>query len=252
MSKIRHDWLEQEILEIYEIPLLDLVYKSATIHREFHNPSEVQVSCLLSIKTGACMEDCAYCPQSARYKTDIEIKPLMDVNEVVSIAKKAKISGATRFCMGASWRDVKDGEDFERVLEMVKAVDSLEMEVCCTLGMLTEKQAERLASVGLYAYNHNLDTSPEYYDKIITTRKYVDRLKTIKNVRKAGITVCCGGIIGMGESIRDRIRLLQVLSSFQPHPESVPINALVPVKGTPLENQNPTPSNEMIKMIATA
>ena len=154
--------------------------------------------------------------------------------------------------MGASWRDVKDGEDFERVLEMVKAVDSLEMEVCCTLGMLTEKQAERLASVGLYAYNHNLDTSPEYYDKIITTRKYVDRLKTIKNVRKAGITVCCGGIIGMGESIRDRIRLLQVLSSFQPHPESVPINALVPVKGTPLENQNQTPSNEMIKMIATA
>ena len=249
---IRYDWTEQEILDIYSMPLLDLVFKAASIHRKFHEPSEVQVSSLLSIKTGACSEDCAYCPQSARYKTGIEIEPLMEVDEVIEAAKKAKEAGATRFCMGAAWREVKDNKEFEKVLKMVREVNNLGMEVCCTLGMLTESQAKRLKEAGLYAYNHNLDTSPEYYKKIITTRTYEDRLNTLRHVRNAGITVCCGGIIGMGESIKDRLMLLLVLSSLKPHPESVPINALIPVKGTPLGNSEPVSVWEMARMIATA
>ena len=251
-NSIRNDWTENEILEIYNLPLLDLIYKAATIHRKFQTASEVQVSSLLSIKTGACSEDCAYCPQSARYKTGIEVEPLMEVKEVVETARKAKEAGATRFCMGAAWRELKDNKDFEKVLEMVKEVNALGMEVCCTLGMLTESQAKRLKEAGLYAYNHNLDTSPDYYKKIITTRTYEDRLNTIKNVRDSGITVCCGGIIGMGESIKDRIGLLQVLSSLNPHPESVPINILIPVKGTPLGNSKPVSTWEMARMVATA
>ena len=254
MNHIRYDWTEEEIKEIYDMPLLDLVYEAATIHRKFHADSEVQVSSLLSIKTGACTEDCAYCPQSARYKTGTAVHPLMQVNQVLESAKKAKEAGATRFCMGAAWREVKDGADFERVIEMVKGVNELSMEVCCTLGMLTETQAKRLAEAGLYAYNHNVDTSPEFYKKIITTRTYEDRINTIRNVRKAGITVCCGGIIGMGESSKDRVGMLLVLSSLNPHPESVPINVLIPVKGTPLGNKiNETVSSwEIVRMIAAA
>lgn len=252
MNGTKHNWTEKEILEIYNMPLLDLVFKAAAIHRKFHSASEVQVSSLLSIKTGACPEDCAYCPQSSRYKTGVEFEPLMEVEGVIEIAKKAKDAGATRFCMGAAWREVNDNEDFEKVLEMVREVNTLGMEVCCTLGMLTEIQAKRLAEAGLYAYNHNVDTSPEFYKKIITTRTYEDRIKTISNVRKAGITVCSGGIIGMGESINDRVRMIIVLSSLNPHPESVPINALIPVKGTPLGNQKLVSIWEMLRMTATA
>src|SRR3989338_2588418 len=251
MQQIKHNWTEKEILEIYRVPLLDLVHRAATVHREFQTASEVQVSSLLSIKTGACPEDCAYCPQSARYKTGIGANSLMETEEVIEAAKKAKESGATRFCMGTAWREVRDNGDFDKVLHMVKEVNALGMEVCCTLGMLTESQAHRLAEAGLYAYNHNVDTSPEFYKNIITTRTYEDRIKTIINVRKAGITVCSGGIIGMGESIKDRICMLLVLSSLNPHPESVPINALIPVKGTPLGSNKPIPVWEMVRMIAT-
>ena len=251
MEKLRHNWTEKEVLEIYNMPLLNLVYEAATIHRKFQTASEVQVSSLLSIKTGACSEDCAYCPQSARYKTGISAHPLMDIGQVIEAAKMAKEAGATRFCMGAAWREVKDNEDFEKVLQMVREVNALGMEVCCTLGMLTESQAKRLADAGLFAYNHNVDTSPEFYKKIITTRTYEDRIRTINNVRKAGITVCSGGIIGMGESVRDRIGMILTLSSLNPHPESVPINALIPVKGTPMGNNEPVSVWEMARMIAT-
>ena len=251
MKFVRHDWTEKEILGIYNIPLLELVYKAATIHRKFHDPKEVQVSSLLSIKTGACPEDCAYCPQSARYHTDIDIGPLLPLQKVIEVAKKAKSSGATRFCMGAAWREIKDGPEFERILEMVKAINNMGMEVCCTVGLLTESQAKRLEEAGLYAYNHNLDTSREYYKKIITTRTYEDRIKTLENIRKTNITVCSGGIIGMGESINDRAGMLTTLSSLNPHPESVPINILIPVKGTPLENQELVSIWEMVRMIAT-
>ena len=250
MEIMRHNWAEKEILDIYNAPLLELIYKAADIHRKFHNPLEVQVSSLLSIKTGNCPEDCAYCPQSARYKTGIEAHSLLPLEKVLEAAKRAKKAGATRFCMGAAWREIKDGHEFEHVLEMVKSVNALGIEVCCTLGMLTKSQAKRLASAGLYAYNHNIDTSRGYYSKIITTRTYEDRLKTLKNVREAGITVCSGGIIGMGESIRDRVGMLLTLSSLNPHPESVPINTLIPVKGTPLGTQNPVSVWEMIRMIA--
>lgn len=250
MEIVRHNWTGKEILDIYNAPLLELIYRAATIHRKFHNPLEVQVSSLLSIKTGACTEDCAYCPQSARYKTGIEAHSLLPLEKVVETAKRAKKAGATRFCMGAAWREIKDGHEFDSVLEMVRAVNALGMEVCCTLGMLTKSQAKRLASAGLYAYNHNIDTSREYYSKIITTRTYEDRLKTLKNVREAGITVCSGGIIGMGESVKDRVGMLLTLSSLNPHPESVPINTLIPVKGTPLGSQKPVSVWEIVRMIA--
>lgn len=250
-SQIRHDWTEQEILEIYEMPLLELIYRAGTLHRMFHDPLQVQVSSLLSIKTGACVEDCSYCPQSARYKTGIKVHPLLGIDEVKETARRAKDAGATRFCMGASWREVKDNHEFAQVLEMVKAVDEMGMEVCCTLGMLTESQAKRLKEAGLYAYNHNLDTSREYYRRIITTRSYDERLKTLENVRKAGITICCGGIIGMGESAMDRVKMLMTLSSLKPHPESVPINALIPVKGTPLGKKSMVSAWELSRMIAT-
>ena len=252
MSQTKHDWTEKEILEIYNMPLLDLIYEAAAVHRKFNASSEVQVSSLLSIKTGACSEDCAYCPQSARYSTGIDVEPLMKVEKVIETAKIAKESGATRFCMGAAWRELKDNKDFEKVLEMVKEVNALGMEVCCTLGMLTESQAKKLADAGLYAYNHNVDTSPEFYKKIITTRAYEDRLRTIDNVRKAGVTVCSGGIIGMGESVKDRVGMLLTLSSLNPHPESVPINALIPVKGTPMGNNKLVSVWEMARMVATA
>lgn len=237
MSVIRHDWTKQEILDIYNTPMMDLLYKAATIHREYHDPNVVQVSTLLSIKTGGCPEDCGYCPQAARYHTDIEGNDLMSVQQVKAQALRAKSSGSSRVCMGAAWRNVKDGPEFENVLEMVRTINKLDMEVCCTLGMITENQAQRLAEAGLYAYNHNLDTSEEYYKEVISTRGYEDRLKTIDNVRKTNVTVCSGGIIGMGEEVSDRAGMLAALSKLSPQPESVPINALVAVEGTPMEDE---------------
>lgn len=248
---VRHDWTKEEILAIYNKPLMELMYEAATIHRKHHNPNQVQVSTLLSIKTGGCPEDCGYCPQAARYHTDIEGNDLMSINQVKAQALRAKSSGSSRVCMGAAWRNVKDGEEFDQVLDMVRTINKLDMEVCCTLGMLTENQAQRLAEAGLYAYNHNLDSSEEYYKEVISTRGYEDRLKTLANVRKTNVTVCSGGIIGMGEKIEDRAGMLVALTTLNPQPESVPINALVPVEGTPLEEQQPVSIWEMIRMIAT-
>jgi biotin synthase len=252
MTPIRNNWTREEITAIYNLPVLDLMYKAATVHREHHDPQEVQVCTLLSVKTGGCAEDCAYCPQAARYHTDVKVQRLMEVNEVISKAVEAKESGSTRFCMGAAWREVRDNRDFDKVIEMVKGVNSLGLEVCCTLGMLTEDQALKLKEAGLYAYNHNLDTSEEFYGDIISTRTYHDRLNTLENVRQAKISVCSGGIIGMGEKDQDRIGMLLTLSTLPEHPESVPVNALVPVEGTPLENQPRVSIWEMVRMIATA
>ncbi|PST82957.1 biotin synthase BioB [Pedobacter yulinensis] len=252
MHTTRHDWTREEIAAIYHKPFLDLVYEAASIHRANKDYNEVQISSLISIKTGGCAEDCAYCPQAARYNTDVNVHALMKVSEVVSAAVRAKEGGASRLCMGAAWREVRDNRDFDRVIEMVKAVNDMDMEVCCTLGMLTESQAQRLADAGLYAYNHNLDTSEDDYKRIISTRTYDDRLNTIKNVRKAKLTVCSGGIIGLGETVEDRVSMLHTLANMPKHPESVPVNALVPVKGTPLEDQPRVPIWDMVRMIATA
>jgi len=242
----------EEVKEIYNTPLLELIYRAATVHRQYNDTGEVQVCTLLSIKTGGCPEDCAYCPQAARYSTGVNVQALMQKKEVLEYAAKAKAAGSTRFCMGAAWREVRDNKDFDRVLEMVKGVNELGMEVCCTLGMLNEDQAKKLADAGLHAYNHNLDTSAEYYNEIITTRTYNDRLSTLDNVRKAGVTVCCGGIIGLGETHEDRIGMLHTLVTMPKHPDSVPINALVRVKGTPLENNTKVDTWDMVRMIATA
>jgi biotin synthase len=241
-----------EVKEIYNTPLLELIFRAATVHRQYNETGEVQVCTLLSIKTGGCPEDCAYCPQAARYNTGVNVHALMQKKEVLEYAAKAKAAGSTRFCMGAAWREVRDNKDFDRVLEMVKGVNELGMEVCCTLGMLSEDQAKKLADAGLHAYNHNLDTSAEYYNEIITTRTYNDRLSTLDNVRKAGVTVCCGGIIGLGETHEDRIGMLHTLATMPKHPDSVPINALVRVKGTPLENNAKVDTWDMVRMIATA
>src|ERR1700742_1534903 len=249
---IKNNWTLDEIKEIYNSPLLDLIYRAATLHREYNTIGEVQVCTLLSIKTGGCPEDCAYCPQAARYNTCVNVQALMKKDEVLEYAAKAKAAGSTRFCMGAAWREVRDNKDFDRVLDMVKGVNELGMEVCCTLGMLNQDQAQKLAEAGLYAYNHNLDTSSEYYNEIISTRTYNDRLSTLDNVRKAGVTVCCGGIIGLGESHDDRIKMLHTLATLPQHPESVPINALVRVAGTPLANNEKVDTWDMIRMIATA
>lgn len=251
MGERRRNWNKEEILELYRSPLLDLVYKAAGIHRQYHDPSVIQISSLLSIKTGGCPEDCGYCPQAARYHTEVKNQGMMSVQHVKAQALRAKSSGASRICMGAAWRNVKDGPEFDQVLEMVRTLNQVDMEVCCTLGMLTEHQARRLSNAGLYAYNHNLDTSEEYYKEIISTRGYEDRLKTLENVRKTNITICSGGIIGMGETPEDRAGLLVALSRLDPHPESVPINALVPVEGTPMEDQKTVEIWEMIRMIAT-
>lgn len=245
------NWTKEEILEIYNTPLMELIYKAAEVHKQHHKVGEVQVSSLLSIKTGGCPEDCAYCPQAARYHTEVKVHKLMDVAEVTEAADNAKAGGASRMCLGAAWREVRDNRDFDKVLDMVKTISSKGMEVCATLGMVTEEQARKLAEAGLYAYNHNLDTSEENYNNIISTRNYDDRLNTIKNVRKAGLTVCSGGIIGMGESVEDRVGMLYTLSLLRPQPESVPINALVAVEGTPLEDQPPVPIWDMVRMIAT-
>jgi biotin synthase len=251
-NTIRNDWQLAEVHDIYNTPLLELVFRAANIHRKYNDTAEVQVCTLLSIKTGGCSEDCAYCPQAARYNTGVNVQALMQKEEVLQYAQKAKDAGSTRFCMGAAWREVRDNRDFDRVLDMVKGVNEMGMEVCCTLGMLTETQAAKLADAGLYAYNHNLDTSKEHYSEIITTRTYEDRLNTLDNVRKAGVSVCCGGIIGLGETHEDRIKMLHTLSTMPEHPESVPINALVAIKGTPLAENKKTGVWDMIRMIATA
>jgi biotin synthase len=248
----KHNWTNNEISDIYNQPFLDLVYQAASIHRQNKDYSEVQISSLISIKTGGCPEDCSYCPQAARYHTDVDVHGMMKVEEVIDIAQKAKDGGASRLCMGAAWREVRDNRDFDKVIDMVKAVNQMDMEVCCTLGMLNAHQAQRLADAGLFAYNHNLDTSEEDYSRIISTRTFDDRLNTIENVRKANLTVCSGGIIGLGETVADRVSMLRVLANMAQHPESVPVNALVPVKGTPLENQPRVAIWDMVRMIATA
>jgi len=250
--KLRYDWRRAEVEAIYRTPVPELVFQAQTVHRQFHQPDRVQTCQLISIKTGGCPEDCAYCPQSAHYDADLERQGLLDPEHVVGVAREAAARGVTRFCMGAAWRQAPEGREFERVLEMVRGVSALGMEVCCTLGMLKEEQAAQLKEAGLSAYNHNLDTSPEFYGSIITTRVYEDRLKTLAAVRKAGITVCCGGILGMGEREGDRIGLLQQLASLQPHPESVPINMLVRVEGTPLAHVPTLDPMEMVRAIATA
>ena len=241
-----------EIEAIYTAPLPDLIFRAQTVHRAHHRTDEVQGCVLLSIKTGGCPEDCAYCPQSAHYKTGVEREGLVSVEAALEAARNAKAQGATRFCMGAAWRDIPKGEQFERVLDMVRGVRALGMEACCTLGMLTDEQAAALAEAGLTAYNHNLDTSSEFYGEIISTRTYEDRLATLDRVRRSGVTVCCGGIIGMGEGRRERYRLLRELSTLDPHPESVPVNMLVRVEGTPLAKQRAEDPLELVRMIATA
>jgi biotin synthase len=250
--EIRHDWTRDEIRSLYKLSLPELIFQAQVAHRKFHRADEIQLCRLLSIKTGGCPEDCAYCPQSAHYETGLKREDLVDGNAVLAAAREAKADGATRFCMGAAWRQVPEGEEFERVLAMVRSVAALDLEVCCTLGMLTESQAVRLGEAGLTAYNHNLDTSPEFYGEIITTRAYDERLRTIAHVRKAGITVCCGGILGMGESEEDRVGLLYQLANLDPHPESVPINKLVRSPGTPLEGAVELEPLALVRTIATA
>lgn len=252
MSDIRNNWTTDQIIEIYNRPLLELIFDAQNIHRKYHPKNEVQLSSLLSIKTGGCPEDCAYCPQAARYQTKVKVHKLLSVEEVSDAADNAKAGGASRMCLGAAWREVRDNKDFDRVVDMVKTINEKGMEVCCTLGMINEQQAQRLADAGLYAYNHNIDTSADNYENIISTRTYDDRLDTLKNARKAGITLCSGGIIGMGESVTDRANMLLTLANMTPHPESVPINALVPVEGTPLEDQPLVPVWDLVRMIATA
>jgi biotin synthase len=249
---IRHNWSRDEIRSIYHLALPELIFQAQTLHRQFHAPDEVQLCKLLSIKTGGCPEDCAYCPQSAHYDTGVTRQGLLDTDDVLQAAARAKSEGATRFCMGAAWRQAPQGREFESVLEMVRGVAALDLEVCCTLGMLTRQQADQLKKAGLTAYNHNLDTSPEFYGNIITTRVYAERLETLSHVRNAGITVCCGGILGMGETEEDRIGLLQQLANLDPHPESVPINMLVRAEGTPLEDAAEIDALAMVRAIATA
>jgi biotin synthase len=251
-SVIRHDWTTSEILALFQQPLLDLVFQAQTLHRQYHPEMDIQLATLMSVKTGGCPENCGYCPQSAHYETPVEKPEIANVAEVLTQAEQAKALGASRFCMGWAWREIREGASFEAMLEMVRGVRQLGLEACVTAGMLNQSQAERLAEAGLTAYNHNLDTSPEYYDQIITTRTYEDRLQTLERVRQAGITVCCGGIIGMGETSRDRARLLEILANLNPHPESVPINALVAVAGTPLEQQTPVDPFDLVRMCATA
>lgn len=252
-AAIRHDWSVAEIQAIHDLPLLDLVFRAAEVHRAHNDPADIQRAALLSIKTGGCPEDCAYCPQSAHHKgTGMVRERLMPVDAVLREAAEAKAAGAHRFCMGAAWRQPKDGPEFDSVLAMVRGVRGLGMEACVTLGMLSPSQAERLAEAGLTSYNHNLDTGPDFYGDIISTRTYEDRLTTLQNVRDAGIGVCCGGIVGMGEGVKDRASMLQVLANHAPHPESVPINALVAVEGTPLEDRPAVDPLDLVRMCATA
>ena len=251
-TPVRHDWTLSQIRALFQMPLMELVYQAAGVHRHYHDPSEIQVCKLISIKTGGCPEDCSYCSQSSRYKTEVKASPLMEEEDVLTIARRAKEAGVSRVCMGAAWREVRDNKQFDRVLGMVREVTALGVEVCCTLGMLTEDQARRLEEAGLYAYNHNLDTSREHYGKIITTRTYDDRLNTIAAVRKTSVTVCSGGIMGLGETEEDRISMLQTLATLNPHPESVPVNVLSKVAGTPMEGEADVPVWDTVRMIAVA
>jgi biotin synthase len=245
-------WTEEALKKLYFSPLPDLMFEAQQVHRRFHNPNEVQFCTLSNIKSGNCPEDCSYCPQSARYNTGIDTWSLPTTEDIKEQALAAKASGSTRLCMGAAWREVKDGKDFDQVLDLVKTVRDLDMEPCVTLGMLNVDQARRLKEAGLKAYNHNIDTSPEYYGEIITTRKFEDRLRTIGNVREAGVEVCSGGIIGLGETLDDRIRFIQTLANLDPHPESVPINALVPVEGTPMGDMPPIDPFDLVRTVALA
>lgn len=249
---VRHDWSTAEIAALYGLPLPELIFRAQQAHRAFHRVGEVQACTLLSIKTGACPEDCSYCPQSGHYESGRAGNPLIPVEETLAEARRARALGATRFCMGAAWRSAPHGAEFDRVLDMVRGVRALGMEACCTLGMLTEDQALALADAGLTAYNHNLDTSPEFYGQIISTRTWQDRIDTIRRVRRAGVAVCCGGILGLGESRADRVRLLQELAGQRPHPENVPINLLVRVEGTPLAEQEPVDVFELVRTVAAA
>ena len=250
--ELRHNWSTAEIQALLELPLMDLLWRAQAVHRQANPGYRVQLASLLSVKTGGCEEDCAYCPQSMHNSSDVTGRPELEVEPVLARARAAKEAGAHRFCMGWAWRDIRDGAPFEAMLSMVRGVRELGMEACVTAGMLTDSQAERLAEAGLTSYNHNLDTSPEHYDRIITTRTYEERLETLARVRNAGISMCCGGIIGMGESLTDRASLLQVLASMNPHPESVPINALVAVEGTPLEEQPAVDPLDLVRMVAVA
>ncbi|NBW39959.1 biotin synthase BioB [bacterium] len=249
---IRHDWTRDEIQALYDTPFLELVYQAASIHRQFHNPGEVQVCSLLSIKTGGCPEDCGYCSQSVHHETAVEVQPLLEVDEVIEAATRAKKAGATRFCMGAAWREVRDNRAFDRVLEMVRVVHDMDLEVCCTLGMLTEEQAVKLKAAGLHAYNHNIDTSPENYGSVCSTRTIEDRLNTLEAARSAGLTVCCGGILGLGESNQDRVGMLHTLATLPTHPESVPVNTLVKIEGTPFAGNPDVSVWDFIRTIAVA
>jgi biotin synthase len=251
-TAIRHDWSYDEIRALFDEPLMELVHRAATVHRQFHDPTEVQVCQLLSIKTGGCPEDCSYCSQSVHYDSGVKPEPLMAADEVVRIARRAKAQGVTRFCVGAAWREVKDNRQFDRVLDIVRGVAEEGLEVCATLGMLTADQARRLEDAGLYAYSHNVDTSPEHYETIITTRTFQDRLDTIENVRQTNVTVCSGGILGMGESVEDRAGMLHTLATLDPHPESVPINVLTKVEGTPLADEPDVPIWDTVRTIAVA
>ncbi|KAF8740675.1 hypothetical protein AX14_007806 [Amanita brunnescens Koide BX004] len=249
----RHTWKREEIQKIYDGPLLDLVYRAASVHREHHDPNKIQLCTLMNIKTGGCSEDCSYCSQSSRYTTPTKASRLVDIEPVLEEARKAKANGSTRFCMGAAWRDLSGRKrGFEKILQMVREVRGMGMEVCTTLGMLTPEQARQLKAAGLTAYNHNLDTSREFYPKVITTRSYDERLETIEAVRDAGISVCSGGILGLGESDSDRVGLIWEVSNMPDHPESFPVNALVPIPGTPLENNEPVPLHTLVRTIATA
>ncbi len=251
-ATLRHDWTLAEVRALYDLPLFELVDRARSVHRAHHPDGEVQLCTLLSVKTGGCPEDCGYCSQSSHHESSVKPQALMKVSDVVAAARRAKEQGATRFCMGAAWREVKDGSAFERVLEMVREVKGMGLEACVTLGMLNAEQAQKLKEAGLDAYNHNLDTSREHYRSIISTRTFDDRLATLRNVRAAGITVCSGGIIGMGESADDRCRMLIELAKLEPHPESVPVNALVRVEGTPLASLPPIDPLELVRMIAVA
>ncbi|AII43205.1 biotin synthase [Synechococcus sp. KORDI-100] len=250
---IRHDWSIEEIQGLLELPLMELLWQAQNVHREANPGYRVQLASLLSVKTGGCEEDCAYCSQSIHNSSDVSaFEAQMQVEPILQRAKAAKDAGADRFCMGWAWREIRDGAPFEAMLEMVRGVRAMGMEACVTAGMLSDHQAQRLAAAGLTAYNHNLDTSPEHYDRIISTRTYQERLETLQRVRQAGVTLCCGGIIGMGETLRDRASMLQVLAGMDPHPESVPVNGLVAVEGTPLEGQAPFEPLDLVRMVATA
>ncbi len=248
---MKKKWKIQDIQNIYDTPLLDLIYKAASIHRKNFDSQKVQLCTLLSVKTGNCPEDCSYCSQSSHYQTSVESEKLISIDQVIEKAKIAKKNGASRFCMGAAWRNMTKKQNFKNVLKMIQEVNKLDLQVCCSMGMLTEEQAQELKKAGLYAYNHNLDTSPEYYKKIITTRSYADRLKTIKAVSRAGLSVCCGCILGLGESIKDRLEFIRQLTRLETPPESIPINVLVPIENTPLENNLKVNLWEIVRMIAT-